>query len=155
MPVKAKKKLAICSIILFLVGGFVVGCAKSRQQYQRSADKEVYSAIAERNGDPRWHTASYGIRMNPESRFFDPYNQNCPPSPQDDPTSHRYMHWVDGMKGWEHWGEYGVRSSLANPGWQSSLSKYGTLNEQGEYVLDLDSAVQLAYLHSPQNQSQL
>ena len=155
MPAKAKKKLAICSIILFLVGEFVVGCAKSRQQYQRSADKEVYSAIAERNGDPRWHTASYGIRMTPESRFFDPYNQNCPPSPQDDPTSHRYMHWVDGMKGWEHWGEYGVRSSLANPGWQSSLSKYGTLNEQGEYVLDLDSAVQLAYLHSPQNQSQL
>jgi hypothetical protein len=141
--------------IPLLFGVLVVGCAKSRQQFQRSADNEVYSAIAQRNGDPRWHTATFGIRMNPESRYFDPYNQNCPPSPEDDPTSHRYMHCVDGMKGWEHWGEYGVRSSLDNPGWQSSLGDFGTLNADGEYVLDLDSAVQLAYLHSPQNQNQL
>lgn len=149
-----RKLLAIFSLSL-LVGVLVVGCAKSRQHHQRSADREVYSAIAQRNGDPRWHTASFGIRMNPESRYFDPYNQNCPPSPEDDPTSHRYMHCVDGMKGWEHWGDYGVRSSLDNPGWQSTLGEYGTLNQNGDYVLDLDSAVQLAYLHSPQNQSQL
>ena len=150
----AHKCLAFFSTPL-LLGALVVGCAKSRQQYQRSADKEVYSAIAQRNGDPRWHTASLGIRMNPESRYFDPYNENCPPSPEDDPTSHRYMHCVDGMKGWEHWGDYGVRSSLDNPGWQSTLGEYGTLNADGEYVLDLDSAVELAYLHSPQNQNQL
>ncbi|MDA9934848.1 hypothetical protein N9B88_03670 [Rubripirellula sp.] len=149
-----RNHLAFFSIPL-LFGVLVVGCAKSRQQFQRSADNEVYSAIAQRNGDPRWHTATFGIRMNPESRYFDPYNQNCPPSPEDDPTSHRYMHCVDGMKGWEHWGEYGVRSSLDNPGWQSSLGDFGTLNADGEYVLDLDSAVQLAYLHSPQNQNQL
>ncbi len=149
-----RKHLAFFSTPL-LLGAVIVGCAKSRQQYQRSADKEVYSAITQRNGDPRWHTASFGIRMNPESRYFDPYNQNCPPSPEDDPTSHQYMHCVDGMKGWEHWGEYGVRSSLDNPGWQSTLGDYGTLNADGEYVLDLDSAVQLAYLHSPQNQNQL
>lgn len=148
------KHLAMCCVPLFFVGGFS-GCAKSRQQYQRAADCEVYSAIAERNHDPRWHTASYGIRMNPESRYFDPYNQNCPPSPQDDPTSHKYMRCVDGMKGWEHWGEFGTRSSLDNPGWESTLGEYGTLNEQGDYVLDLDSAVELAYLHSPLNQTQL
>ncbi len=148
------KHLTMCCVPLFFVGGFS-GCAKSRQQYQRAADREVYSAIAERNHDPRWHTTSYGIRMNPESRYFDPYNQNCPPSPQDDPTSHKYMHYVDGMKGWEHWGEFGTRSSLDNPGWESTLGEYGTLNEQGDYVLDLDSAVELAYLHSPLNQTQL
>ena len=148
------KHLAICSIPLCL-WALVLGCAKSRQQYQRSADREVHSAIAERNYDPRWHTTNDGIRMNPESRYFDPYNQNCPPSPEDDPTSHMYMHCVDGMKGWQHWGEFGIRSSLDNPGWQSTLGQYGTLNGQGDYVLDLDSAVQLAYLHSPQNQTQL
>ncbi len=144
----------IFTIPLF-VGILVVGCAKSRQQYQRSADKEVYSSIAERNADPRWHTASFGIRMNPESRYFDPYNQNCPPSPEDDPSSHRYMRSVDGMKGWEHWSDYGVRSSLENPAWASSLGNFGTLDSDGDYVVDLNSAVQLAYLHSPQNQSQL
>lgn len=148
------KHLAIF-IIPALLWVWVAGCAKSRQQYQQSADREVYSAIAQRNGDARWHTASYGIRMNPESRYFDPYNQNCPPSPEDDPTSHRYMHCVDGMKGWEHWGEYGTRSSLDNPGWESTLGEFGTLNDQGDYVLDLDSAVELAYLHSPLNQTQL
>jgi hypothetical protein len=150
----AMKHLAIF-IIPALLWVWVAGCAKSRQQYQQSADREVYSAIAQRNGDARWHTASYGIRMNPESRYFDPYNQNCPPSPEDDPTSHRYMHCVDGMKGWEHWGEYGTRSSLDNPGWESTLGEFGTLNDQGDYVLDLDSAVELAYLHSPLNQTQL
>jgi hypothetical protein len=150
------RKLTIGSVSLLLFfSALVFGCAKSRQQYQRSADREVYSAIAERNRDPRWRTTNFGIRMNPESRYFEPYNQNCPPSPEDDPTSHRYMHCVDGMKGWEHWGDYGVRSSLDNPGWQSTLGEYGTLNQNGDYVLDLDSAVQLAYVHSPQNQSQL
>ncbi|MAI33714.1 MAG: hypothetical protein CBE00_07875 [Planctomycetaceae bacterium TMED240] len=141
--------------IAFFVGVWVLGCAKSRQQYQRSADREVHSAIAERNHDPRWHTASYGIGMNPESRFFEPYNQNCPPSPVDDPSSHRYMKCVDGMKGWDQWDDYGVRSRLDNPKWEESLGQYGPLNDAGDYVLNLDSAVELAYLHSPQNQTQL
>lgn len=35
--------------------------------------------------------------------------------PADDPASHRYMHCVDGMEGWKHWGDYGVRSALENP----------------------------------------
>jgi len=149
------RKLHISWIGIIALAGAMQGCAKSRQQFQVEADREVYSAIAERNHDPRWHTASYGIRMSPESRYFDPYNQNCPPSPWDDPVSHRYMHRVDGMKGWKHWGEFGVRSSLENPAWRSTLGQYGEANEEGDIILDVDSAVRLAYVNSPDQQTQL
>lgn len=150
------KDVLLCSFWLApLLGLCLSGCAKSRQEYQREADREVYSTISERNRDLRWRTRNVGIRMNPESRFFDPYNQNCPPSPEDDPASHRYMHCVDGMKGWKHWGDYGVRSDLENPHWHETLGRYGELNSEGDYVIDLDAAVRLAYLHSPQNQTQL
>ena len=151
----ALKRHVVSFSIALLVGGGISGCAKSRQQYQHAADREVGSAIAERNYDPRWHTASFGIRMSPESRFFDPYNENCPPSPHDDPASHRYMKLVDGMKGWSHWDDYGLRASLDNPNWEDSLGQYGQKNAAGDYVLNLDSAVELAYTHSPQNQTQL
>ena len=131
------------------------GCAKSRQYYQQQADTEVHQEISERNGDPRWHVPDFDIRMNPTSRFFEPYNQNFPPSPSDDPASHRYMHCVDGMEGWKHWRDYGIRSSLENPGWRSSLSQYGTVDELGNITIDIDSAIRMAYVESPQNQTQL
>lgn len=75
--------------------------------------------------------------------------------PQDDPTAHRYMHCVDGKKGWEHWHDYGSRAGLENPAWQTRLGEYVEYNEQGEIQLDVDSAIQLAYIHSPNHQFQL
>lgn len=131
------------------------GCAKGRQYHQREADGEVYSAIAERNGDARWHAPDIDIRMDPTSRFYEPYNENCPPMPEDDPTSHAYLHCVDGKRGWKHWHDYGTRASLENPGWRETLYRYGPVDEDRNIVLDVDSAVRLAYVHSPLHQQQL
>ena len=133
----------------------MLGCAKTRQEHQREVDHEVYSTIAERNGDARWRVPKIDIRMNPESRFFEPFNQNCPPSPIDDRVSHSYMRCVDGKRGWKHWDDYGTRTELENTGWRMNLGQFGTEDQDANIQIDLDSAVRLAYLHSPLHQNQL
>lgn len=131
----------------------LVGCSPTK--YRLSADREAYSTIAERNGDPRWVQPDVGIDMDPRSRYFDPYNPDCSPMPADDPTANRYMHRVAGMKGWKHWGDNGVRSSLENPQWRTQLAEYTTLAEDGRVKIDVDSAVRLAYVHAPLHQRSL
>lgn len=140
-------------IAYILAGHLLVGC--SQTQHRLNADREAYSTIAERNGDPRWSQSDVGIDMDPRSRYFDPYNPDCSPMPADDPAAHRYMHCVDGMKGWKRWGDYGVRSSLENPQWRVRLAEYTELADDGEVKLDVDSAVRLAYVHSPVHQRSL
>jgi hypothetical protein len=111
--------------------------------------------IAERNVDPRWHAADYSIEIDPRSRYFDPHDQDRPPMPQDDPASHEYMRMVDGMKGWKHWLDNGVRDELENPAWREALAEYVEVGADGSVKLNIDSALQLAYVHSPSHQSQL
>ena len=130
-----------------------LGC--SRAKYRLAADREAYCAIAERNGDPRWSTAKFGIQPDPRSRYADPYNPDCSPIPVDDPASQRYMQCVDGKRGWDHWYDNGVRGEIENPVWQQRLGEYIELADDGAAKLDIDSALRLAYVHSPNHQSQL
>ena len=129
------------------------GC--SRREYRLEADREAYGAISERNGDPRWSAADISIEIDPRSRYFDHYDPDCAPMPQDDPSAHSYMRCVDGKKGWKHWYDNGVRSDLENPVWREELAKYAETTEDGAVRLDVDSALSLSYVHSPSHQSQL
>lgn len=129
------------------------GCARS--QYRQQADDEVYETIEERNCDARWYAPNLSIELDPRSRYYDPYDRDFPPMPQDDPESHKYMHCVDGMEGWDQWHDSGVVDDLENPGWQEALGQYVGVNDQGEVQLTLDSALKLAYVHSPSHQRQL
>lgn len=146
---KRLRRLALLAIVMQSFSG----C--SQTQHRLSADREAYCTIAERNNDPRWSESDLGIDMDPRSRYFDPYNPDCSPMPMDDPASHRYMHCVDGKKGWKHWGRNGVRSQLESPQWRVRLAEYAELTEQDEVKLDVDSAVRLAYVNSPLNQNAL
>ncbi|MCA9130711.1 MAG: TolC family protein, partial [Planctomycetales bacterium] len=137
----------------FLAGHLATGCSQSK--HRLNADREAYCTIAERNGDPRWAQSDVRIDLDPRSRYFDPYNPDCSPMPQDDPAAHQYMHCVAGKKGWKHWGDYGVRSSLENPVWRSQLAEYTELADDGAVKLDVDSAIRLAYMHSPLHQRSL
>lgn len=150
------RKLSVASraggtLLLFAVA--LCGC--SRAKYRLAADREAYDTIAERNGDPRWHTANYSINIDPRSRYFDRYNPDCSPMPQDDPAANRYMHRVNGMKGWKHWYDNGVRSDLENPYWRQALPQYANVDDNGVVNLDINSALKLAYVNSPDQQSQL
>ena len=129
------------------------GC--SRTKYRLQADREAYETIAERNDDPRWCVADYSIETDPRSRYYDPCDPDRSPMPPDDPVSHQYVHQVDGMKGWKHWHCNGDRIELENPGWREALAEYVKTGEDGSIKLNMDSALQLAYVHSPPHQTQL
>lgn len=129
------------------------GC--NRAFYRRQADQDVSCMISEKNKDPRWSLPGFNINLDPRSRYFDPYNPDCPPMPQDDPASHELMHCVAGMKGWPHWHRNGVRSELENPIWRQSMMEYAPINDGGEIVLSLDSSLMLAYMHQPGHQGEL
>ncbi|MBC8352807.1 MAG: TolC family protein [Planctomycetes bacterium] len=129
------------------------GC--SRSKYRLQADREAYDVIAERNCDPRWTAANYGVDIDPRSRYFDPYDPDHSPMPTDDPASHDYMRFVDGKKGWKHWHDNGDRYELENPAWRAVLAEYVETTEDGSVKIDVDSALRLAYVHSPSHQNQL
>jgi len=131
------------------------GCALPPWKHRIEADQEVRQVIAERNCDPRWANDKTGIELDSRSRYFEPEDPDCSPMPQDDPASNRYMNCVDGKKGWEHWLNNGIRESLENPQWKATLGEYVELTDSGAVKLDLDSAIKLAYIHSPDHQSQL
>jgi len=141
--------------VFVLVSVAIVASGCTRTRYRLRADRDAYGAIAERSCDPRWCAPDYSIEMDPRSRYFDAYDPDHSPMPPDDPGSHQYMQCVDGIKGWKHWYRNGERMDLENPAWQQALVEYVELTEEGAVKLDIDSAVRLAYVHSPSHQNQL
>ena len=71
--------------------GVIVVCGCTRAKHRLQADHDAYNVIAERNCDPRWNATDYAIDVDPRSRYFDAYDPDCAPMPQDDPVSHGYM----------------------------------------------------------------
>ncbi len=135
---------------MVLTGVLVVaGCRPS--YYRRQADEEAYRLIDEKARDPRWALTDYGIQPDSSSRIFDPFDPDHEPMPPDDPESHRFMHVVDGKKGFKHWHDNGDTPYVENPDWPSCLP----LDEQGVLVLDAERAAQLARLHSREFQRNL
>jgi hypothetical protein len=130
------------------------GC--TRPHYRRKADRQVAALVQEKSYDPRWALPpNFNIYPDPRSRYREIYNEDRPPMPEDDPDSHQYMHFVDNKRGWPHWHRYGERAYLENPAWQRRLAEYVPMTEDGEVELSVDTALRLAYIHSPALQQQL
>jgi len=130
------------------------GCTRGR--YYLQADREVSTLLAEKSCDPRWKVPdTFTVRQDQRSRFYDQYSQIFPPMPPDDPTSHRYMHCVDGKKGWPRWHNNGDRTDLENGDWRERIGEIVELTDSGAIKLSLESAVRLAYLNSLDWQDQL
>ena len=134
--------------MLFVVGTISqAGC--HRGFYRRQADADAQRLIREKQNDPRWACTSDGtILINPQSRMFDPFSQDHPPMPPDDPTSNELMQCVDGHPGYPLWEANGNTNYVVNPEWESYLA----VNENGEAVLDLPTAYQLALINSTELQ---
>ncbi|WP_146518407.1 hypothetical protein [Stieleria varia] len=126
------------------------GC--HRQHYRLQADQEAHLLIEEKgNHIARSPNTALRIDIDQRSRMFNPFDLDFQPMPVDDPASHRYMQCVDGRRGYPMWEAAGVTNAVENPGWWEHLP----LNDEGILVLDADTAVQLALLHSPDYQRQL
>lgn len=125
------------------------GC--SRSFYRRAADRDSYSAIAERNRCPAWRLPRIGIDPAPSSRLADPYNPDRPPMPPDDPCAHVYMHRPNGMFGSKHWHDDGDAPSVEPPCWRDALP----LDADGVLILTPDRAVALGLLNSREYQTAL
>lgn len=133
-------------VTCLLLAGFG-GC--SRGKYYLQADREVDVLLHEKACDPRWALPiNYDVRSDDRSRFYDAYNEIFPPMPPDDPTSHRYMHCVDGKHGFSRWHINGDRTTLDNPAWRNRLQEVVDLSEDGAIELNIQSAMTLAYLNS-------
>ncbi len=126
-------------LALMALAATATGC--HREFYRRQADRDVQCLVQQKSADPRWGLPGFTIQQDPRSRYFDSYSLDRPPMPEDDPISHRYMHCVDGMRGWPHWGRDGFRESLDNPQWRQRLPEYVQVNSRGEIKLDLPTAL--------------
>ncbi len=126
----------------------MIGC--HRGYYRRQADAEAQRLITEKANDPRWDNADGSIEIDPQSRMFNPFSSDHPPIPPDDAASHQFMHSVDGKPGYSHWHANGDTDHVENPEWKSYLPT----NENGQVVLTLDRAYELALIHSPDFQEQ-
>ena len=126
----------------------VAGC--HRGYYRRQADAEAQKLIREKANDPRWCLPDGTIDIDPQSRMFDPFSSDHPPLPPDDPAAHAFMEQVDCKPGYPHWHANGDTDFVENPEWMAYLP----VNEQGVVELDMQRAVNLALIHSPDYQQQ-
>ena len=126
------------------------GC--TRQAYRSKTNNEVYYLIDQKIAESCEATAQpYRIEVDPRSRFFDPFNPDRPPMPEDDPQSHQFMTMVDKKRGYPLWEANGRTNTSENPQWLNFLP----LDERGVLVLSLDDAVRTALLHSAAYQQNL
>lgn len=148
--VKNFGRLLSASLAMVVLAACFAGC--HRQYYRKQADCEAHSLIDEKLADSSQnHGGPLRVQIDPRSRMFNPFDLDFQPMPQDDPSSHRYMHRVDGRKGYPLWHAAGTTNASENPGWWQFLP----LDENGVLKLNADTAVQLALLHEPDYQQQV
>ena len=140
-------------MLICIPGMLLPGCAKPRSFYRQQADSEVYSLINEKNcGEIA--TEQLAISPHPMSRMYDPFSQDCPPMPTDDPRSHQLMHCVDCRKGYACWHHNGDRQQVENQDWwQHILDSY--TGEDGIVRINIEDAMRLALVNSPAYQREV
>lgn len=137
--------MRVCGLLLLTT--LLVGC--TRAHYRRSADREVYPIVADRNaasGDPGERLQ---VEPSPDSRLADPTNPDKPPRPPDDPIAAVYMANPNGMHG-AHWPKKSI-DWIEPPDWEAGLP-WGA---DGKVKFDADKAFELALLHSREYQTAL
>lgn len=153
MPAKrnwiSRRWPTVC-LSLLTAGVLVQTTACHRGYYRRQADTEATKLIGEKASDPHWDLPDRTIDIDPRSRMAHPFSSDHPPMPPDDPASQEFMRRVDNKPAYPHWGANGELDEVENPEWLSFVP----VNENGDLVLDIKRAVQVAYLHSPTYQQQ-
>ena len=140
---------SLLGLLTLSVLASAVGC--TRPYYRRQADKEVNRIIDHKSMALGNAPGEFRIDVDPKSRMFDPNSPDCPPMPPDDPISHQLMNCVDCKPGAPCWRHMGKTPYVDNPSWEDYLPR----DRDGNVVLDITGAVQVALLESPTYQQQL
>lgn len=144
---RIKTGLFLCVCLLFCIS---TGC--HRHYYRRQADCEAHGLIDQKAiSVARPPNAGLRIDVDRQSRMFNPFDPDFQPMPIDDGASYRYMQCVDQRRGYPLWKAAGVTNTVESPDWWQFLP----LNSQGVLELDLEEAVEIALLHSPEYQTQV
>lgn len=126
-----------------------IGCTPGK--YREAADRDANCLMDAKSAAAGVEPATYRINIDPRSRMYDPYDPDREPMPPDDPTSNQLMQCVDCKKGSLRWKLLPKTPFVENPGWLDSMP----FNAQGQIVLDVEGAVQMALLDSPRYQAEL
>lgn len=138
-------------VALVAVLGLLAGEGCTRPYYRNQADIIGGGLMREFGRETRQPAVDTAWRPPaPESRLFDPLDPDFPPMPPDDPTAHSRLHRVDGMRAYD-WHKYGETPVVDDGHWLAFLP----YDEAGNIVLDMQSSVQLAYLHSREFRKEL
>jgi hypothetical protein len=142
------RKLLLGASLVGVVSLAFIGC--SRPYYRKTADLETNCLIDQKvavAGVPDVRR----VPVDRASRMFDPFNPDRPPMPEDDPTAHRYMEMVDRKKHYPLWDVNGRTNTVESVDWWQMLP----LDERGVLVIDSNTAVRLAAIHSPLYQAEV
>ncbi|MEZ6096573.1 MAG: hypothetical protein R3C03_20480 [Pirellulaceae bacterium] len=145
---RIKHRSLAASLLGLTIALAPLGC--HRGYYRRMADDAAQKLVSEKAADPRWQTPTGEIEIAPQSRMFDPFSKDHPPMPPDDPSANQFMNQVDGRKGYPHWHANGDTCYVENPEWKMYLP----VDENGKVIVNIDSAIDLSLLHSPDLQQQ-
>ena len=78
-------RLSRSAVLTLLALGSQLGC--TREFYREWANQDASEAVFEKSRDPRWRLDAFSIEPPAMSRFADPYDQDFPPAPPDDPAA--------------------------------------------------------------------
>src|SRR5215468_6153038 len=81
---RRRPRLRTGLLVALALGG---QCGCTREFYREWANQDVSEAIFEKSRDPRWRLETFSIEPPALSRFADPYDQDVPPAPPDDPPT--------------------------------------------------------------------
>jgi len=148
----SRRPAALRFAIGFLCTSILLAASScTRPFYRRQADRETNCVVDQKSVMAGSMPGEFRIDLDPKSRMFDPNSPDCPPMPPDDPVSHQLMMCVDCKPGAPCWRHAGKTPFVDNPAWENYLPR----DKEGNVVLDLTGAVQVALLESPSYQQQL
>jgi hypothetical protein len=84
-PRTTARQLGFGAILAAVAVGTQSGC--TREFYREWANQDVSEAVFEKTRDPRWRMDVFSVEPPALSRFADPYDQEVPPAPPDDPAA--------------------------------------------------------------------
>ncbi len=79
------RRTGLSAILIAVAAGAPMGCR--REFYREWANQDASEAVFEKSRDPRWRIDLFTIEPPMLSRFADPYDQDVPPAPPDDPAA--------------------------------------------------------------------